>query len=188
MRRVKIYTKTGDAGETGLFGGARVPKTDPRIELTGTLDELNASLGVALSHGLTERGSTVITRIQSELFTLGAELGSTPEAIPKLSMELLGEAEVARLEGEIDAYTEGLPELKAFILPGGRPGAAELHRARTICRRAERRLLALPEVRAEAVHYLNRLSDYLFTLARHENYEAETSETQWRGTSRGKNS
>jgi cob(I)alamin adenosyltransferase len=179
---VKIYTKTGDSGETGLFGGERVKKDDPRIELTGTLDELNASLGVAKSLSPFTHTGAILARIQAELFTLGAECSTAKAALPKLRLDLIGDEHVAQLEAEIDSMTAALPELKVFILPGGCPSAAELHRARTVARRAERRIFALEEARPFVVRYVNRLSDHLFTLARHENAQAETSETQWLGT------
>jgi cob(I)alamin adenosyltransferase len=179
---VKIYTKTGDAGETGLFGGVRVKKDDPRIEFTGTLDELNATLGVARSLSSHTHTSDILARIQGELFTLGAECSCTKEALPKLRVELILDADVERLEAEIDSMTAELPELKTFILPGGCPSAAELHRARTVARRAERHIFLLEEARPVVQRYVNRLSDHLFTLARWENALAETSETQWLGT------
>jgi cob(I)alamin adenosyltransferase len=179
---VKIYTKTGDSGETGLFGGERVRKDDPRIELTGTLDELNSSLGVVRSLSPSAHTSEVVARIQGELFTLGAECGCAKSALPKLRLDLIGDHEVEQLETEIDKMTAELPELKTFILPGGCSSAAELHRARTVARRAERRIFVLEDARPIVLRYLNRLSDHLFTLARWENAQAETSETQWLGT------
>jgi cob(I)alamin adenosyltransferase len=180
---VKIYTKTGDDGLTGLFGGHRVPKHDARVEATGTLDELNAALGLARSFGLSVRGDEIVARVQSELFTLGAEIGAAPGLAHKLRIALIGDAHIATLEKEIDAIDARLPPLKAFILPGGCLGAAALHSARTLCRRAERRLLILSDLRPTVMQYVNRLSDHLFVLARSENYETETSETQWSGTS-----
>jgi len=179
---MKIYTKTGDDGLTGLFGGHRVPKHDPRVEATGTLDELNAALGVARSVGLSSNAEPIVARLQSELFTLGAEIGAAPGLAHKLRVQLIDETHVARLEQEIDAIDERLPPLKAFILPGGCLSAAELHRARTLSRRAERRLLVLSDLRPVVVQYINRLSDHLFVLARSENFQTETSETQWSGT------
>lgn len=179
---MKIYTKTGDAGQTGLFGGERVSKSDPRIEVTGTLDELNASLGVVVSLKAHERTANILARLQGDLFTMGAEVGCTEAALPKLRIRLVSEADVTLLEREIDEMTQELPELRAFILPGGCPAAAELHRARTVARRAERHLIALENVRPTLICYLNRLSDHLFTLARLENMLAETSETQWSGS------
>jgi cob(I)alamin adenosyltransferase len=179
---VKIYTKTGDAGQTGLFGGERVDKSDPRIEATGCLDELNASLGVALSQEPHERTARILLRLQSELFIFGAEVGCTEAAVPKLRLELISDVDITVLEEEIDAMTQELPELKAFILPGGCRAAAELHRARTMSRRAERCLVGLGTVRPTLLKYMNRLSDHLFTLARLENALAETSETQWSAT------
>jgi cob(I)alamin adenosyltransferase len=176
---VKIYTKTGDSGQTGLFGGERVEKNDGRIEMTGHLDELNASLGVAVSLGPHEETANILLRLQSELFTFGAEVGCTEGASSNLRLTLISDEDVARLEGEIDVMTRKVPELRAFILPGGSRAAAEVHRARTVARRAERCLVGLDSVRPELLRYLNRLSDHLFTLARRENALAETSETQW---------
>lgn len=178
---MKIYTKTGDRGETGLFGGARVRKNDPRVEAYGTVDELNSVLGVARSHGLPPDLDRTLQRIQSELFVLGAELACVAGRESTLGLALLGSAEIEALEREIDAYVAALPELKSFILPTGCRAGAALHLARTVCRRAERRTLDLSEAREEMVIYLNRLSDHLFVLARRVNQLEETPETPWSG-------
>ena len=164
---MKIYTKTGDAGQTGLFGGPRVAKDDPRIEAYGAVDELNAALGLARAESLPPEIDTLLARIQNELFDLGAEL-ATPNPAAH-GMAVLGPAHCEALEQAIDRHEAGLPPLKEFILPGGSRGAAALHLARTICRRAERRLVTLANSSAEPVSanlviYLNRLGDLLFVL------------------------
>lgn len=176
---MKIYTRSGDQGQTSLFGGARVAKNDARVEAYGTLDELNASLGVARSFPLSPVADQLLEKIQAELFTLGSELACDPEALPRLKIALLDEEAVSFLERSIDELELGLPQLRYFILPTGAPAGAHLHLARTICRRAERRLLALQTVRPLTIIYLNRLSDFLFVLARHENHQQETPETPW---------
>lgn len=186
---MKIYTRTGDQGETGLFGGTRIKKSDARVEALGTVDELNAVLGQARALGLSPGSETIVARVQGELFTLGAELGCAPEQLDRFknhalwqgAMALLDGAHVASLETAIDEAEADLPPLKTFILPTGSPAGACLHLARTVCRRAERRTLDVPEVRQEVVIYLNRLSDLLFVLARHQNHVDETPETPWSG-------
>lgn len=178
---MKIYTKTGDDGTTGLFGGGRVKKSSLRVEAYGTADELNAVLGVARSQGLAPLGEETLAQVQADLFVLGAELATVPGKEDKLGMALLGPADAERLERAIDRAEEGLAPLKTFILPGGCPGASSLHLARTVCRRTERAVLALgdPPARAELVVYLNRLSDLLFTLARHENAAKGVVDVPW---------
>jgi cob(I)alamin adenosyltransferase len=179
---MKIYTRTGDAGETGLFGGARVGKDDPRVEAYGTVDELNACLGVVRTLGASAQTDESLLQIQSDLFTLGAELACMPGKEEKLRMTVLGEADIARLEAWIDRGEAPLEPLKNFVLPGGSASAAELHRARTVCRRAERRTLTAGRsspIRPEVVIYLNRLSDLLFVLARYENHVAGLRDVPW---------
>ena len=179
---MKIYTRTGDTGETGLFGGQRVNKDDARVEAYGTVDELNACLGVVRGLGASGQTSESLETIQSELFVLGAELACAPGKEDKLRMSLLGAPEIARLEGWIDSSESSLGPLKTFVLPGGTSAAAELHRARTVCRRAERRTLTAGKsspVRPEIVIYLNRLSDLLFVLARYENHVAGVADIPW---------
>ena len=180
---MKIYTKTGDAGETGLFAGARVRKDDVRIEAYGTVDELNAALGVARSEMLPPEIEQTLERVQSELFSVGAEL-ATPEPA-KHGMALIGEIQIRKLEAAIDHLEAGLPPLKQFILPAGSRSGALLHLARGICRRAERRVVTLanpPEVAISLalITYLNRLGDYLFVAARFANQEAKAIEMKWR--------
>ena len=180
---MKIYTKTGDDGDTGLFGGPRVRKDHPRIEAYGTVDELNAVLGLARTQSLPTDVDVLLERVQNELFDLGAEL-ATPEPT-KFGMTAIGDEQSSRLETAIDQYEAELEPLKQFILPGGTPLAAQLHLARTVCRRAERRVTALSEhvsVDARIVKYLNRLADLLFVAARWANHRAGVTETTWPST------
>ena len=183
---MKIYTKTGDAGETSLYGGQRVLKNIVRVETYGTVDECNAVLGLAA--GLIEdtEAKAVVTRIQGELFEVGADL-ATPlergETVPRVRPE-----ETAQLEAEIDRFEEELEPLRHFILPGGSPGGAMLHQARAVCRRAERHLVTLESTDAlnsEVGRYLNRLSDHLFVLARLVNHRAGVPEAIWERPARG---
>lgn len=179
---MKIYTKTGDSGSTGLFGGERVDKDDARVDGYGTVDETNAAIGVARAAGLTVEIDAVLAAVQSDLFTLGAELACVPGHEARLKLALLGGPDIERLERAIDAAEEGLAPLTSFVLPGGTPGAAALHAARTACRRAERRVVALRRsspVRDEVIVYLNRLSDLLFVLARRANHEAGVPDVPW---------
>ncbi|MEZ4410207.1 MAG: cob(I)yrinic acid a,c-diamide adenosyltransferase [Polyangiales bacterium] len=179
---MKIYTKTGDQGDTGLFGGARVSKASARVDAYGTVDELNSVVGVARATGLDPSIDAVLTRVQSELFVLGAELSTVPGKEDKLGIALLTAAHAEALERDIDAAEEGLPALKSFVLPGGTPAAAALHHARTVCRRAERAMVGLGQsepVRHEVVVYLNRLSDLCFVLARRANHLAGVADVPW---------
>ncbi|HEX9611867.1 MAG TPA: cob(I)yrinic acid a,c-diamide adenosyltransferase [Gemmatimonadales bacterium] len=182
---MKIYTKTGDSGQTGLFGGGRVSKNDPRVAAYGEVDELNAALGVALALEPRTFARDLLERVQRDLFTIGAELATPdPAKLDKTlkSGPLKPEATLA-LEAEIDRYQGTLPPLKHFILPGGVPKAAALHAARTVCRRAERAVVALSETGAvlspHILPHLNRLSDLLFVLARAANAAASVPEVQW---------
>ncbi|MBL1212049.1 MAG: cob(I)yrinic acid a,c-diamide adenosyltransferase [Ignavibacteriae bacterium] len=181
---MKIYTKTGDTGKTGLFGGKRVSKDDLRIEAYGTIDELNGLLGIAVSKMLSERIKKDIVLIQNELFNLGADL-ATPldENKIKISIPRISDTDITRLEKLIDNYQKELPELRVFILPGGLEGSSILHLSRTVCRRAERRIVELSNTESigEAVlKYINRLSDLLFVLARFENYSNNHPEVEWK--------
>jgi len=176
---VKIYTKTGDDGTTGLFGGGRVRKDDARVASYGNVDELNAVLGVARATGLSQKCEEILARAQVDLFALGAELATVPGKEEKLPMARLQSGDAERLEHAIDAAEDGLPALTNFILPGGSAQAATLHLARTVCRRAERSVIALGGVRSELVVYLNRLSDLLFVLARRENFERGIADVPW---------
>jgi cob(I)alamin adenosyltransferase len=179
---MKIYTKTGDAGETGLFGGPRVRKDDVRIEAYGTVDELNAALGLARCEPLPEAIEQCLLRVQSELFSVGAEL-ATPEP-EKHGTALVGDSHILALERAIDDLEAHLPPLRQFILPGGSRGTAAMHLARGICRRAERRVVTLAEqpqanVSERIVRYLNRLGDYLFVAARAVARDAGQPELLW---------
>jgi cob(I)alamin adenosyltransferase len=181
---MKIYTKTGDQGSTGLFGGGRVPKDDIRVEAYGDVDELNAVLGVARSVEPLPRIDEVLVPIQRDLFAIGALL-ATPDR-DKMAMHLqkarIDEARIGELERAIDEGEAELEPLTAFIIPGGSPKAAALHVARTVCRRAERHVVRLQhevELPPLAVIYLNRLSDLLFTLARVANRRSGAGEVTW---------
>ncbi len=178
---MKIYTKSGDAGETSLFGGQRVSKGSLRIESYGTVDELNSAIGLARGHGLSELNEHIAVQCQNDLFILGADLATPPHR--KSKIDRIGESHYKGLETFIDELDTKLEPLKFFILPAGSPAAASLHLARTICRRAERiviRASTQEEISEEIVIYLNRLSDLLFTMARYENKEAGHAETKWK--------
>ena len=181
---MKIYTKTGDEGETGLFGGARLSKASLRVEAYGEVDELNSSVGWARVAVDDSALDALLNQIQNDLFEVGAELGSTTERKQKSAMPLIDEAQVEALERAIDEYEQGPPPLTSFVLPGGSESAARFHVARCVCRRAERSLVALgakDAVRGELFRYLNRLSDLLFVLARHANHDAGVADIPWKG-------
>ncbi|MBI3534616.1 MAG: cob(I)yrinic acid a,c-diamide adenosyltransferase [Deltaproteobacteria bacterium] len=179
---MKIYTKQGDAGETSLYGGERVAKDHLRIKVYGTLDELNATLGIVLAqNNVQDELKTKVFRIQNELFELGSEL-ATPTG-KKIGFLVLGEENVLCLEKEIDGMEKVLIPLKNFILPGGSPISSFLHLARAISRRAERELIALHKiepVRSIVLQYVNRLSDHLFVLARFANHLAKIHDVAWK--------
>jgi cob(I)alamin adenosyltransferase len=178
---MKIYTKTGDDGTTGLFGGGRVKKASTRVEAYGTVDELNATIGLARATRLEPDSEAVLAAVQVDLFTLGAELACVPGKEAKLNVPLLSTEDASRLEKAIDHAESFVPPLKFFVLPGGSAQAATLHLARTVCRRAERAVLAIDDAtaRSEVVVYLNRLSDLLFVLARRANIEAKVEDVPW---------
>jgi len=180
---VKIYTRTGDAGDTGLFGGGRVPKTHPRVEAYGDVDELNAAIGAARAIELMPRIDEVLVPVQRDLFAIGALLATPDREKMKRHLEKasIDERRISDLEHAIDEGDAELEPLKSFIVPGGTPKAAALHVARTVCRRAERRVVALneEEIPPIVVVYLNRLSDLLFTLARVANRRAGAGEVTW---------
>ncbi|HSM35456.1 MAG TPA: cob(I)yrinic acid a,c-diamide adenosyltransferase [Longimicrobiales bacterium] len=183
----RIYTRTGDAGDTGLFGGGRVPKDHPRVEAYGTVDELNAALGVAAEAVSDAWIRARVAEAQPDLFVIGAILATPPAAPGRRAPTIpsLDDARVGELERSIDEAESELSELKAFVMPGGCRGGAALHLARTVCRRAERRVVALTRDGAAqgvpdgVVIYLNRLSDLLFSLARLENHRAGSPEREW---------
>jgi cob(I)alamin adenosyltransferase len=178
---MKIYTRTGDAGETGLLDGRRVSKTEPRVDTYGEVDELNACLGLVLSAGIDTELADMVVQIQRQLFSLGALLADPTSRASPHGKASLGEADVERLEGWIDCLDAELESLRQFILPGGTSAAAATHLARAVCRRAERRMTALGSdaVAAVSLAYVNRLSDFLFTLARAINSRARVKEQEW---------
>jgi cob(I)alamin adenosyltransferase len=178
---MKIYTKAGDDGTTGLIGGDRVRKSDARIDCVGAIDEVNASLGWCATSG-DAHVATLLLPIQNDLFVIGSHLALADGATAGASLPPLEESIVARLEMEIDAADGELPPLRSFILPGGTETAARLHLARTVCRRAERRIAAFAldrPVPSVILTYLNRLSDWLFVQARHANQRAGVGDVPW---------
>jgi cob(I)alamin adenosyltransferase len=179
---MKIYTKTGDRGETSLFAGGRVDKDALRVEAYGTVDELNACLGVVCAQLADGEVFECLRRIQVELFDMGADLATPMTAATRKPIPRIREEQTTRLEEWIDRYEEELPPLTRFILPSGSPAGAMLHFVRTVCRRAERRVVTLhkaEEINPELIRYLNRLSDLLFVLARLVNQRSHMPETTW---------
>lgn len=179
---MKIYTKTGDKGTTALFGGKRVSKADLRIDTYGTVDELNAYIGLVRDQPVNQSRKNILVEIQDRLFTIGSilatEPGNTKVKVPSLSSD-----DITLLEKEIDAMDASLPPMKFFVLPGGHQSVSFCHVARTVCRRAERLLIALDaqeKVDTLVVQYLNRLSDYLFMLSRKMTAELNAEETPWK--------
>jgi cob(I)alamin adenosyltransferase len=180
---MKIYTKTGDDGTTGLYGGGRVRKDDPRMEACGSVDELNAAIGLVRAARAPAEIERLLATVQNRLFDLGAELGTGASRTTKPT-PAIEDSDVAELEAAIDRFDASLPTLKTFILPAGSHAAVALHLARTVCRRAERRVVALMaqssgEVRPAIAVYLNRLSDLLFVLARAANAAAGEADVEW---------
>ena len=181
-RLTRIYTKTGDEGMTGLGGGRRVAKDSPRVRAYGTVDELNSAIGVALAVGLSDRLVAVLGPIQNELFELGSDLCWPGDDERRERIPTVQPKHVKRLEGLIDELNDVVGPLTNFILPGGSPGAAALHVARTVCRRAEREAITLSHeepIGELVLPYLNRLSDALFVMARYENHERGVAEPLW---------
>lgn len=181
---MKIYTKTGDAGTTGLFGGQRVSKTDPQIECTGSIDELNAAVGLAAVAAPGELAA-MLREVQAELFVIGSHLGCPDPLHPPAHLPPLSDASIGRLENQIDAAEATLQPLRNFILPGGSEAAARLHMARTVCRRAERAVIAFAKIQLlppVITIYLNRLSDWLFVQARWANKQAGVPDLIWNGS------
>lgn len=178
---MKIYTRTGDDGTTGLFGGRRVSKDDTRVEAYGCVDSTNSAIGAAAA-ATSGSGVELLRVVQERLFSLGAEVACIPSKRASLAMRGVDASDVDRLEHEMDEMTSRLPPLKSFILPGGSTAAAALHVARTTCRQAERRLIALHRaepLRAEVLQYVNRLSDLLFLMAREANVAAGVADVEW---------
>lgn len=181
-RLTKIYTRKGDDGTTALGTKHRVHKDAERIQACGTVDELNSAIGLALAHGLSPRLEEELHKIQNDLFHLGASLSFPDNELKKNSVPRIEQRHIDVLEQQIDELSAEVGPLKNFILPGGSPGAAALHLARTICRRAERKVVAirrLGQVAKEDVPYLNRLSDALFVMARYENKQRGVEDTLW---------
>jgi cob(I)alamin adenosyltransferase len=178
---VKIYTRTGDAGETSYFDGTRVRKDDPRLDAYGDVDELNAWIGLVCASGIDADLGEALAHVQRDLFALGAQLADPADKLaPRVVKAVLGEADVGRLEALIDRLEAELPPLRHFILAGGTPAGAALHVARTVCRRAERRLVALaPPIDPVLLQYTNRLSDLLFVFARVVNHRGNAPEREW---------
>jgi cob(I)alamin adenosyltransferase len=180
---IKIYTKTGDNGTTSLLGGTKILKSDLRIEAYGTIDELNSYIGLCRDLVSDNAAKNVLRQIQDRLFTIGASLACDPAKEPKMKIPDLKEEDVKLLENEIDRMNQLLPEMKNFILPGGHPTVSHLHIARCVCRRAERCCVRLGEGKAEEdiiIKYLNRLSDYLFILARFAAHLLKVQELPWK--------
>lgn len=180
---MKIYTKTGDKGDTSLFGGQRVPKDALRIEAYGTVDELNSVIGIVRADNSDQEIDGILEQVQNELFELGADL-ATPRSVEKRQINRIEMKDVQVLEKILDGLQEHLKSLRSFILPGGSPVAARVHFARTVCRRAERAVVRLSrneDIGEEVITYLNRLSDLLFVLARYANHKANIAEVKWRG-------
>lgn len=181
-KKFKVYTKTGDDGTTGLVGGNRVKKYDPRLEGYGTIDELNSCIGIIRSYDIPEDIKGIIIQIQNKLFNIGSRLASDEKGETYTANLSIKDEDIEVLEKAIDKFEEGLPELANFILPGGELSVAQCHMARTICRRAERRIVEFSEqtpIQAEIVKYVNRLSDFFFVLARKLSHLKGVEETPW---------
>jgi len=179
---MKIYTKTGDEGNTGLFGGKRLPKDDLRIEAYGTVDELNSHIGLLRDQQACTEHIDTLLEIQDRLFTMGSLLATDPEK-SNLKLPQLQEDDILLLENEIDKMNELLPEMRSFVLPGGHQSVSFCHIARCVCRRAERRVVTLTQaaqIDPLIVKYLNRLSDYLFVLSRMLSHKLNAPETPWK--------
>lgn len=178
---MKIYTKTGDKGETSLIGGTRVPKSHLRIEAYGTIDELNSWIGLIRDQQINDLSIKALLEIQDRLFTIGSLLAADPEK-SKMKLPEIIDVDITFLEKQIDVMNETIPELKSFILPGGHTTVSYCHIARCVCRRAERLIVHLNEenpVEGKIIIYINRLSDYLFTLARFLGHKIQATETPW---------
>ncbi len=178
----KIYTKTGDKGQTSLIGGTRIPKFDDRIEAYGTVDELNSHIGLIRDQQIEDNSRAILIEVQDRLFTIGSLLAADPEK-NKMALPQISESDIELLEKEIDKMNEVLPEMKHFVLPGGHTTISYCHIARCVCRRAERCVLRLNEQHPvdELIYkYLNRLSDYLFVLSRKITFDLQADETPWK--------
>src|SRR5689334_17087948 len=180
----KIYTKTGDKGTTSLIGGTKVPKSHLRIEAYGTVDELSSWIGLCRDLLTDEASRAILQEVQDRLFTLNASLACDPEKEPKMRIPDLREEDITLLEKEMDRMNEVIPPMKSFILPGGDPVLSQLHITRCVCRRAERCCVRLEQESQEVdgiiIKYLNRLSDYLFVLARYAGHQMQVKEIPWK--------
>jgi len=180
----KIYTKTGDLGQTSLIGGTKVPKSHLRIETYGTIDELNSYIGLVNDYATDNNTHLILKEIQDRLFTIGSSLACDPEKEPRMKIPDLKEDDILLLEKEIDKMNEALPEMKSFILPGGHVAVSVTHITRCICRRAERLCVNMQEhklfVSPLVIKYINRLSDYLFVLARYTGHLLNVEEIKWK--------
>nr|WP_302830250.1 cob(I)yrinic acid a,c-diamide adenosyltransferase [uncultured Bacteroides sp.] len=182
MKKSLIYTKTGDKGTTSLVGGTRVAKTHIRLEAYGTVDELNSNLGLLITYLSDERDRNFVQQVQDKLFSVGSHLATDREKTELYQVSIISPELVETMEHEIDHLDGMLPPLSSFVLPGGSRGAAVCHICRTVCRRAERRILALAEqveISSELLAYMNRLSDYLFVLSRKINQDEKKGEIFW---------
>ncbi len=181
---LKIYTKTGDLGKTSLIGGTKVSKSNLRIESYGTVDELNSFIGLAADHLTHEHSRVILKEVQDRLFTIGSSLACDPDKVPLMKIPDLKETDVELLEKEIDKMNEELPEMRSFILPGGHIAVSNIHVARCVCRRTERICVGMKEldifVDPLVIKYLNRLSDYLFVLARYAGNLLGVEEMKWK--------
>ncbi len=183
MSTIKIYTRTGDQGQTSLIGGTRVPKFHPRIEAYGTIDELNSYIGLIRDQETGEHYRDILLEIQDRLFTAESLIALDPDAGKDIKLPQIKDTDITLLEQEIDRMNEQLPELRSFILPGGHPVVSYCHIARCVCRRAERQTIRLGQVQPVeelVVRYLNRLSDYLFVLARKLGQDLGANEILWK--------
>lgn len=181
-KKVKIYTKTGDDGTTGLVGGNRVKKYDLRLEAYGTVDELNSWIGILRSFELSDNEKQILIEIQNKLFNIGSRLASDEKGDAFTANLAITQQNILKLENAIDELEKGLPELTNFILPGGEVAVAQCHVVRAVCRRAERRIIEFSEqnkVQPEIIKYVNRLSDYLFVLSRKWSINNGVEETYW---------
>ncbi|MGG7034581.1 MAG: cob(I)yrinic acid a,c-diamide adenosyltransferase [Flavobacterium sp.] len=185
---MKVYTKTGDSGTTSLFGGSRVPKHHIRIESYGTVDELNSHIGLIRDQEMNAHYKTILAEIQDRLFTIGAVLATPPEketlknGQPRLTISRISESDIELLENEIDAMETELPPMTHFVLPGGHTTVSYCHIARCVCRRAERLSVHLNDIEpieSNCIKYMNRLSDYLFVLARKLSHDLHAEEVKW---------
>ena len=181
---LKIYTKTGDLGKTSLIGGTKVPKSHLRIETYGTVDELNSYIGLAGDHLNDQHSLMVLREVQDRLFTIGSSLACDPEQESRMKIPDLKESDISFLEREIDNMHDVLPPMKFFVLPGGHPAVSTLHVTRCVCRRAERLCVNMQEhdlyVDPIVIKYINRLSDYLFVLARYTGHLMKVAEIAWK--------